>query len=136
MSLADTQISSFSAKIYSRKNEHQSALIKQLTDWQPKKGSDLVPLFLIERNFALKLQVSPEGVAEISEIKDQESIRWLISFLSIDRKRTFCLYEAASSTAIRAAAYQAGIPADVIIEIEDEIIPRGYIRRLRPDSTG
>jgi len=92
-----------------------------------------VPLFLIERNFACKLDVSPGGAAEISEITDQESIRWLISFLSVDRRKIFCLYEAASTAAIRTAADQVGIPADVIIEIEDEMIPNGYIRRLRPD---
>lgn len=92
-----------------------------------------MPLFLIERNFARKLEVSPGGAAEISEITDQESIRWLISFLSVDRKKIFCLYEAASAAAIRTAADQAGIPADVIIEIEDEMIPNGHIRRLRPD---
>lgn len=95
-----------------------------------------MPLFLIERNFARKLQVSPGGAAEISEITDQESIRWLISFLSVDRKKTFCLYEAASAAAIRTAADQAGIPADVIIKIEDVMIPNGYIRRLRPDRNG
>jgi hypothetical protein len=114
-------------------NNRQPARIKQLTDWQPNERSDLVPLFLIERNFARKLEVSPNGTAEISEITDQESIRWLISFLSMDRKKTFCLYEAASAADIRTAADRAGIPADVIIKIEDEMIPNGYIRRLRPD---
>lgn len=94
-----------------------------------------MPLFLIEVNFARKLQVSPDGAAEISEISDQEGIRWLISFLSMDRKKTFCLYEAASAEAIRLAAEQAGIPADVIIEIDSEIIPNGYIQRLHPDRS-
>lgn len=90
-------------------------------------------IFLIERNFAEKLRVTPEGAAAINEINDQESVRWLISFLSVDKKKTFCLYEASSEEAIRKAAKRAGIPADVIIEIGEEIVPSGTIRALRAD---
>ncbi|MEJ2710592.1 MAG: DUF4242 domain-containing protein [Anaerolineales bacterium] len=95
-----------------------------------------MPLFLIERNFAEKLQVTPEGAAEINEINDQESVRWLISFLSIDKKKTFCLYEAASVEAIRNAAERAGIPADEIIGVGEEILPNGVTRTLQVDRFG
>ncbi|MEJ2598620.1 MAG: DUF4242 domain-containing protein [Anaerolineales bacterium] len=95
-----------------------------------------MPLFMIERNFAEKLQVTPEGAAEINEINDQESVRWLISFLSIDKKKTFCLYEAVSVEAIRKAAERAGIPADEIIEIDREIIPSGVTQKLRVERYG
>ena len=91
-------------------------------------------LFLIERNFAEKLQVTPELAATINEINDQENIRWLISFLSIDKKRTFCLYEASSVEAIRKAAERAGIPADMIIEVGEEILPNGVTHALRVDQ--
>jgi len=49
----------------------------------------------------------------------------LISFLSADKKKTFCLYEASSAEAIREAARRAGIPADTIIEVGSEIVPSG-----------
>jgi hypothetical protein len=84
-----------------------------------------MPLFLIERNFAKQLEVTPNGAAEIKEINDQENVRWLISFLSIDKKKTFCLYEAVCLEAIRKAAEQAGIPADEIIEVGEEVLPNG-----------
>ena len=95
-----------------------------------------MPIFLIERNFAEKLQVTPEGAAEINEINDQESVRWLISFLSVDKKKTFCLYEASSAEAIRRAAERAGIPADVIIEVGEEIIPSGNMQTLSSERFG
>lgn len=95
-----------------------------------------MPLFLIERNFAEKLQVTPEGAAAINAINDQENVRWLISFLSADQKKTFCLYEASSAEAIRRAAEQAGIPADVIIEIGEEIIPSGATQALQVERFG
>ena len=95
-----------------------------------------MPLFMIERNFAEKLQVTPEGAAELNEINDQENVSWLISFLSIDKKKTFCLYEAISIEAIRKAAERAGIPADTIIEVDAEILPNGVTQHLRVDHFG
>lgn len=92
-----------------------------------------MPLFMIERNFAEKLQVTPAGSAVINEINDQESVRWLISFLSADKKKTFCLYEASSAEAIRTAAGRSGIPADTIIEVDAEILPNGITRELQED---
>jgi len=84
-----------------------------------------MPIYLIERNFAERLEVTPESAAEINLINDEESVRWLISFLSVDKKKTFCLYEASSAEAIIEAARRAGIPADAIIEVGEEIIPSG-----------
>jgi hypothetical protein len=84
-----------------------------------------MPIYLIERNFAEQLEVTPEGAAAINLINEEESVRWLISFLSVDKKKTFCLYEASSADAIIKAARRAGIPADTIIEVGGEIIPSG-----------
>jgi hypothetical protein len=90
-----------------------------------------MPVFMIERNFAEKLEVTSEGAAAINEINDEESVRWLISFLSVDKKKTFCLYEASSAEAILEAARRAGIPADSIIEVGEEIVPSGRTDPLR-----
>jgi hypothetical protein len=92
-----------------------------------------MPIFMIERNFAQQLEVTPEGAAVINGINDEESVRWLISFLSVDKKKTFCLYEAPSAEAIREAARRAGIPADVIVEVGEEIVPSGTMNDLRVD---
>jgi len=92
-----------------------------------------MPVFMIERNFAEKLEVTPDGAAAINQINDEESVRWLISFLSVDKKKTFCLYEATSAEDIREAARRAGIPADSIIEVSEEIVPSGQTDMLRKD---
>jgi hypothetical protein len=105
---------------------------KSFGDSRKAKG-EYMPIFMIERNFAEKLQVTPEGAAAINEINDEESTRWLISFLSVDKKKTFCLYEAPSAEAIREAAKRAGIPADVIVELGEEIVPSGAMNTLRID---
>ena len=76
-----------------------------------------MPVFMIERQLAEELDASVEAADRINRINDQESVRWLYSFLSADRRRTFCLYEAPSADAIRAAAARAGVPADLIVEV-------------------
>ncbi|BEP61202.1 hypothetical protein GmRootV213_17560 [Variovorax sp. V213] len=81
-----------------------------------------MPLYLIERTFADKLEVSPEGAASIMRINDDVGVRWLYSFLSADKKKTYCLYEAPSAEMIREAAQRNGLPADVVIEV-DELRP-------------
>ncbi len=86
-----------------------------------------MPVFMIERRYAEVLEVDPAGVAEVNRINDEESVRWLYSFLSADRRKTYCLYEAASEEAIRRAAARAGLPADVIVEVTDLVRPSGAL---------
>lgn len=76
-----------------------------------------MPLFLIERNFAEQLEVNREGVAEVTQVNMDVGIQWLFSFLSADKKKTYCLYEAPNAAAIQEAAQRLHIPADVIIEV-------------------
>jgi hypothetical protein len=83
-----------------------------------------MPVFLVERNFAEQLQVTPAGAASINRVNADIGVQWLISFLSADKKKTYCLYEASSAEAIREAAVRNGVPADVIIEV-GQLTPNG-----------
>src|SRR6516165_594301 len=83
-----------------------------------------MPRFLIERNFAEEVEVTKEGADNIRRINDDEGVRWLFSFLSADKRKTYCLYEAPSAEAIRTAARRLGVPADTIVEVGAEIGPR------------
>ena len=80
-------------------------------------------LFMIERNFASTLDVSEVDFKAIADANKQTGVRWLHSFLSADKRKTYCLYEAKSGDAIREAARRAGLPADVVIELGDELRP-------------
>jgi len=82
-----------------------------------------MPLFIIERRFAEELDVTLEAADRINAINDDERVRWLYSFLSADKKKTYCLYEAPSSDAIRRAAERAGLPFDVVTELDGRIMP-------------
>jgi hypothetical protein len=76
-----------------------------------------MPIYMIERTFAEQLDMSSDDVTLLEEINADEGVSWLFSFLSADRHRSYCLYEAPSPDAIIAAAARAGIPADVVTEV-------------------
>jgi len=80
---------------------------------------DVMQRFKIERNFAEQLDVTNDSAATVKRINDEEGVEWLFSFLSADKKKTYCLYEAPSVDAIRAAARRANLPADVVVEVSD-----------------
>jgi hypothetical protein len=77
-----------------------------------------MPLFVIERNFAEQLDPDALDYAGIRLVNDDSGVRWLFSFLSADKKKTYCLYEAPNPEAIIEAAARLGIPADVIVAVE------------------
>jgi hypothetical protein len=82
-------------------------------------------LFLIERNWAERLEVTKESAAAVKQVNDDVGVHWLFSFLTADKKKTYCLYEAPTAQAIREAAHRANIPADVIIEVS-ELRPEAF----------
>lgn len=84
-----------------------------------------MPIFVIERRFAEELEASAEAIDGINRINAEEGVRWLYSFLSSDKRKTYCLYEAESPEAIRRAAVRAGLPADVVVEVTERILPDG-----------
>jgi hypothetical protein len=86
---------------------------------------------MIERRFADEFEASAEDVDGVNRINDEEGVRWLYSFLAADKRKTYCLYEAPSPDAIRRAAARAGIPADIVVEVSDQILPDGSLTAIR-----
>ena len=81
-----------------------------------------MPRYLVERTFpqGLKLSADDEG-AEICRTivlnNSEENVTWIHSYLSSDRQKTFCLYEAPSPEAIRRAATRNSLPIDRITRV-------------------
>ena len=82
-----------------------------------------MPLFVIERHFAEQIDMTRDRASEIERINADVGVQWLFSFLSADRKKSYCLYEAPSAEAIREAALRANVPADVIVNDIEERVP-------------
>jgi hypothetical protein len=74
-------------------------------------------LFLVERNFAEQLQMSSEGFRQIKQITDEIGPDWLFTFLSADKKKAYCIYEAKDPQQLIEHAQVIGLPADVVVEV-------------------
>ena len=79
-----------------------------------------MPRFIIERNFAEQLEVNRDVATAVTQVNTDVGVQWLFSFLSADKKKAYCLYEAPNAEAVREAARRLNIPADVIIEVGSE----------------
>jgi hypothetical protein len=81
-----------------------------------------MPRYVIERDFPEGLLIPVDetgaraclGVVE-SNLTDQ--VTWIHSYVSIDKKRSFCVYDAPSPEAIRRAASRSRLPVDHITEV-------------------
>ena len=78
-----------------------------------------MPLYVIERHFAEQMEMTRELASEINLINDDVGVQWLFSFLSADRKKSYCLYEAPNAESIREAAERANIPANAVVEVSE-----------------
>src|SRR6476620_1011401 len=93
---------------------------------RPDSKRRAMSLFVIERQFADILDVAGLDHEGIKAVNDDVGIRWLYSFLSADKKKTYCLYEAPSAEAIREAARRLNITADTIIELGGQLRPEMF----------
>jgi hypothetical protein len=86
-----------------------------------------MPVFMIERRYGEQIDASAEDIRQLNEANAEEDVRWLMTFLSADKRKTYCLYEAESAEAILRAAARAGLPADVITEVSARVLPDGSL---------
>jgi hypothetical protein len=91
---------------------------------------ETMAVFMVERRYAQQLEDITEVAADINRVNDEVGVRWLSSFLSADKRKTFCLYESPDVESIRRAAERAGLTADVIVELEGEVAPDGSLSPL------
>jgi hypothetical protein len=76
-----------------------------------------MPRYLVERTFEAGLPPGPE-MAElcggIVERNGDGCVTWLHSYVSDDRRKTFCVYDGPTPEAIRKAASRNDLPVDRI----------------------
>jgi hypothetical protein len=81
-----------------------------------------MPRYLVERSFpeGLSIPVTAEGAKTCRMVVERnaaEGATWVHSYVSPDRTRTFCIYDAPNVEAIRSAARRNGLPVDSITEV-------------------
>jgi hypothetical protein len=55
----------------------------------------------------------------VDDYNSAHDLQWLTSFLSADKKRTYCLYEADDIEILRRHAADLGLPLDVITQVQE-----------------
>jgi hypothetical protein len=81
-----------------------------------------MPRYLIERTFdnGLDLPADERGVETCFTVVGNnilDGVTWIHSYVSRDKKKTFCIYDAPSPEAIRTVAQRNGLPVDLITEV-------------------
>jgi hypothetical protein len=81
-----------------------------------------MPRYVVERAFpdGLRIPTGDEGVQlclAITERNGNEGATWVHSYVSEDRKKTFCVYDAPSPEAIRKTAARNDLPVDRITQV-------------------
>jgi hypothetical protein len=81
-----------------------------------------MPRYMVQRTFpdGLALPATPEGAAAALEVVDrnaQEGVTWIHSYVTDDKQRTFCVYDAPTPEAVRTVAAGNGLPVDGIDEV-------------------
>src|SRR3954453_9885760 len=86
-----------------------------------RKETDM-PRYIVQRTFADGLHIPvTDGGAELClavvERNAEEGVTWVSSYVSEDKTRSFCLYDAPSPETIRRTAARNELPVDQITEV-------------------
>lgn len=78
--------------------------------------------YIVERSFPNKLEVpindeGAKGAQNVTLTNAKENVTWIHSYVTEDKKKTFCVYDAPSKEAIRKAAKANNLPVDKITEV-------------------
>lgn len=82
-----------------------------------------MPRYLVERTFAdgLEIPTTDEGATICLTVvgnNSEDIVTWVHSYVTDDKRKTFCIYDAPSPEAIRRAARRNNLPVDKITEVK------------------
>jgi len=81
-----------------------------------------MPRYVVERTFPdgwhLPIGEAGRGLClDIVERNEDEGVTWVHSYVSEDKRRTFCIYDAPTPEAIRKTASRNELPIDGITQV-------------------
>jgi hypothetical protein len=81
-----------------------------------------MPRYMVHRTFPDQLEIPvDDGGADVCRTvvdrNAEEGVTWVHSYVSADRRTTFCVYDGPTPEAIRKAAMRNDLPVDQITEV-------------------
>ena len=81
-----------------------------------------MPRYVVERTFpeGLLIPMNDQGVQVCLTVigtNAQDGVTWVHSYVTHDKMKTFCIYDAPSPEAIRKVAQRNNLPVDSITEV-------------------
>ena len=81
-----------------------------------------MPRYLVERTFSdgLAVPADAQGAQVCLDVignNAEDGVTWVHSYVTGDKKKTFCIYDAPTPEAIRRAASRSNLPVDRITEV-------------------
>lgn len=78
-----------------------------------------MPRYMVERSFpdGLAIPINEDGAAACLTVAGnnaQDGVTWVHSYVTSDKRKTFCIYDGPSPEAVRSAAQRNGLPVDQI----------------------
>lgn len=82
-----------------------------------------MPRYMVQRTFPQGLEIPvADGGADICrtvvERNAEEGVTWMHSYVSADKRTTFCVYDAPTPEAIRKTAARNDLPVDHITRVQ------------------
>jgi hypothetical protein len=81
-----------------------------------------MPRYVVQRSFSegLEIPVNADGAeacAGVIERNGEQGVTWVQSYVSVDKRTTFCIYDAPTPEAIRGTAARNELPVDRITQV-------------------
>jgi uncharacterized protein DUF4242 len=81
-----------------------------------------MPRYIVERTFAngLNIPITAEGAEVCLAVvgtNAEQGVTWIHSYVTNDKTKTFCVYDAPNPEAIRKTAERNSLPVDQISEV-------------------
>ncbi len=81
-----------------------------------------MPRYVVERIFpeGLEIPTDKAGADTCTAVVEKnavEGVTWVHSYVTLDRAKTFCIYDGPDPEAIRQAANRTGLPVEHITEV-------------------
>jgi len=81
-----------------------------------------MPRYMIERTFpeGLHIPIDAEGTKACLSVVDRNAeggVTWVQSYVSGDKSKSFCIYDAPTPEAVRTAAQRNELPVEKITEV-------------------